>query len=82
MSKASITDAKSVKMLSAQLITVMTVVAGASFLVQSDLFPEEAVNEIASYYFYSLAITFLVLLSYPLYRWIYKLGQELGELKG
>ena len=82
LNTASIRDAKSVKTLTIQLISVITLIAGASFLVQSKIFHEDAIKSIAEYYFYSLAVTFLLIMLYPLYRWIYKLGKELGEIQG
>ena len=82
LSNATISDAKSVKILATQLISIMVLIAGASFLVNSGIFPKEAITDIARSYFFSLCITLMILMFYPLYKWIYKLGNELGNPKG
>lgn len=78
LSKASINDANSIKTLTVQLLSVITVVAGASGAVIT-LYSDQEARIITSFYFYSLGIVYLVLMSYPLFRWIYAVGREIGE---
>lgn len=84
LSTASIGDAKPMKMLIVQLLGVITFVLGASFLVKNHSFTQDqdTLKELTIFYFNSLGITFILVMIYPLSRWVHKLGREFGELKG
>ena len=82
MSRASIKDADSVKTLIIQLFSLVSIVAGASFLVQSGIFTEEGLSDVVEGYFLALAITFTILIAYPLFKWVYSLGEEFGKGAG
>ncbi len=80
LTTASISDTKSVVTLVGQFLTLPGFLVGASFLAGGPwFFSQQDLHEIRPHYFLALAGTFFIMMAWPIYKWILRLGRELGE---
>jgi hypothetical protein len=82
LSTASISDTKSIVVLISELFSLIVFLVGANFFAKSVFFSKGGgdLSDIASLYYLSLVAVLLLMMVYPLYRWIMKLGKELGRI--
>lgn len=75
-------DVKSVVALTSEIIAILAFMAGGSW-ASGALFKDSQLQKSISfdYYFAALAVTFAIIIGYPLFRWIQHLGQELSRTK-
>lgn len=81
LANASISNVKSILTLFGELTGLVAFLITANFLAKSNLFPD-GVSDIRDSYLVSLTATIVLMMIYPVYRWIVKLGKELGESRG
>lgn len=79
---AKANTAKAIVMLVGELTGLVAFIVGAHFLGSSVLFSEEELPLIRDSYLVSLAATIVIMMTYPIFRWIVRLGEELGESRG
>lgn len=80
---SSISDPAKILPLTRSLRRLLAWVIGANFLLTGAFFLEnDEIKTMMAPYFVALVAIFLIIVLYPLYRWIENLGRQLGESKG
>jgi hypothetical protein len=78
---ASVKDVSSIVALTSEILAIPTFWFGGPF-VSTKLFGMLSLDAIINPYIVSLAISFVLLVVYPIFRWVAQLGAELGRTGG
>lgn len=73
---------KTIMSLLAELAGLCGVVFSVKFLDRSPFFIDKDIVAMKDTYALFLTLTFLIILIYPVFRWIMRLGKEFGETNG
>jgi hypothetical protein len=82
LDSASISNLKSMLTLFGELTGLVVFVIAASFLTGSGLGNGDWIKEIRDSYVTFLTLTFLLIMIYPIFKWIIKLARDVGESRG
>jgi hypothetical protein len=77
---ASIKSLPSLLTLTVKLLAIPAFAIGGTWMVKS--IPNLNWDKISDHYIISLSITFVVIVSFPISRWIVRVGRELGQGPG
>lgn len=77
---ASMKSLPSLLTLTVKLLSIPTFVLGGTWMASS--IPNLNWDRISDHYIMSLVITFVLIVSYPISRWIVRVGRELGQGTG
>ena len=75
---ASITNASAVVAITSELLAIPTFWFGGPWLTTTVL-ELVALQEMINSYIITLGITYVIILTYPMFRWVVQLGNNLGE---
>lgn len=77
--KVKVKDVSSIVTLTSEILAIATFWCGTPW-VPTKLIPLVSLAGMINPYIISVAITFTLIVAYPIFRWIIRLGAELGQI--